>query len=137
MLKIIESYFEFIRVHHRREHLGVVIANIRQVLEDGEGKAAFLEVLIKLAMEFRSNFLQTTQTIAQICVNLIKFYDTHIQYREVRGKLGLTDVKDGDELERIFKHIRGNCEDYEWLALQMKGWLTLKARFSSFVGDDY
>jgi hypothetical protein len=46
-------------------------------------------------MEFRSNFAQTTQIIANICVNLIKFYDIQIHYTELSGKLGLVDVKDG------------------------------------------
>ena len=95
MLKIIERYYDFIRVHESWEHMAKVIANIRKAIDDGEGKAAFLEVLIKIAMEFRSNFAQTTQIIANICVNLIKFYDIQIHYTELSGKLGLVDVKDG------------------------------------------
>jgi hypothetical protein len=135
MLKIIERYFDFVRVHHDRLHLPNLNANISYVIGDVEGKALFLEVVIKIAMEFRNHFASTTQLIANICVILIKFYQ--IDSTSISGRLGLNDPKDIQELDRIFKHVREDLEDYVWLTLQMKDWLKVRIRFVSFAGNDY
>jgi hypothetical protein len=135
MLRSIDHYYGFLRLNYKKLHLSNMMANINFALFDSKDKEVLLEALIKIAMEFRHGFSSTMQHIANICVNLIDFYK--IEADSVVDRLGLNDERDIQELKRIFKHVRESIEDYEWLTLQMKDWLKVRGRFSTFTSSDY
>jgi hypothetical protein len=134
MLKIVERYYDFLHNYKARPHLFELTVGVNWAIGDTEHTAAFLELVIKIAMEFRTHFASITQLVANICVLLVKIF--HIQAHTIIGGLGLNDNSDAEELARIFRNANEDIEDYDWLTAQMKDWLKVKTRFIP-SSDDY
>ena len=92
MLKIVERYYDFLYNYRARPHLIELSMAVRCATNDIDNKSSFVELAIKIAMEFRTHFASITQLVANICILLVKIF--HIDAATIIGGLGLNDSND-------------------------------------------